>query len=1458
MNIVTKILTDLKSDEQKIKRVEEINFTLNEISITKDYLIDTYQTLQKSIGGDCAVELVEKRQCFEKDYIRQMSSFKNKERKLENEKEYIEKAIYGIYENNYENRKLGRVGQKYKKESFNINDLTSKINKFKKDKSNKREPNLSEFVSNILPDKYLKKYKNLYELSSSVGIGVSVEDNSLPYGLVASWYANSIQIDPNKIKNNIENWDEFVEVINHEAIHGLISRGISYDRYDLHKELKPIWNKIKDNFDSASEEVKDIIAYIEDTSKEFKVENSEGDKTADLEELVTYAFTNKEFAKFLQNIPSSVENITEKGSIFTELKSIIKNFFKKITTPSSLDEVNEVLEKYFDVDWNVKSFKERNEKYNWGYKFKIKEHKTTSKNDSKQFRETKTDNLSKSIDTVKTFYKQRKITLDTYNDILKSITKKKVTEYADVCVLNNKGELLLLKRSNYDTTNAGAWVIPGGHIDLGEDEETAAKRELLEESGISVDNLMLNSNPFKPVWNKVGEYKDDNCHIHYFCLQGLDMNDFEILLQEEEMRDYIWVNRMELDSYEMIFNMKDNVKKVLNWEEYPQLQIIKKAVNLGLLSEDVLEKALNHKYIRKESDGKGGWDYIYKEENSNKTITENKNLGHSGKFISKVSTNPAQVYKGVKNYLDSIGLKYTSNESKTTSSNYIETSDKFGNDFKIRIANHSPAINDESEWKGLKVVTYKDGSLNIDIDSSIGYKTEDIKNIIILSSILSEDFKNKDLKLKPEEIYNSNIDTIIDNKIKDLGFEDDYYGLTREIIKDKINDFKRSDKYNDYIKEKTKKDSEGKLNEKFEINNIKIDIRDNWVNNVDVSQFPLLLGKENKEKRKVLKDYIQYDLGNKLKNDKISPKEFKEQVDEIISEYNTKDLIKKAVEQGIIPLNKVSDIMKAMKGVYENTLENRKLNRVGQNFDYTNKKEELLDTIEFNGKIVPTKNSKNQYIANTEEKIRNFYKWFGDSKVVDNGGKPLVVYHSTTNDFDTFKEEKYQASKYFFTDNTEYANKRLEERYKYDKQFKNSPLTLRESKLSILPVYLKIEKLEHLSEDIDNYSVDEYTSFMFDKNLPLPDGLYGKEVGTKKEYSWVVFDNKNIKSAIGNDGDFDINNADITKSTNTLKGGKADNMSLEDIIDYWHKKEGGGSYSDWEDINTIARKGYEIGLKIEKEHTDSEEKAAEITLDHLKEDYQYYSKAKPKNWGEKEEEEQDKLEKSMDLISNLYIMDLISDELYDKAEKNYIEKSKGFYKYKTKEWKDNKWNYDYGDNKDRVKSLKEILNKIEKEIVKLPYEHGYCVDEKGIEIFNHTDYSPERLDLDKYIRLDLLKNNILTHNHPLDDDEKENKFYKEFGSTISIQDIKAACSNNLKEIRVASGEYSYSIYMRDGSNLNMNIYKTLNLKNRRKRLEKIFLNSGVVKDLDLLKIKVDEALYLSLYGLGIMFKKEKL
>jgi ADP-Ribosyltransferase in polyvalent proteins/Large polyvalent protein associated domain 22 len=67
--------------------------------------------------------------------------------------------------------------------------------------------------------------------------------------------------------------------------------------------------------------------------------------------------------------------------------------------------------------------------------------------------------------------------------------------------------------------------------------------------------------------------------------------------------------------------------------------------------------------------------------------------------------------------------------------------------------------------------------------------------------------------------------------------------------------------------------------------------------------------------------------------------------------------------------------------------------------------DQLPDTIDIDGAQRSTRNNLGMPLSGTEEGVRAFWKWFGDSKVVDEEGRPLVVYHGTTATFDQFKTD---------------------------------------------------------------------------------------------------------------------------------------------------------------------------------------------------------------------------------------------------------------------------------------------------------------------------------------------------------------------------------------------------------------------------------------------------------------------
>jgi hypothetical protein len=74
------------------------------------------------------------------------------------------------------------------------------------------------------------------------------------------------------------------------------------------------------------------------------------------------------------------------------------------------------------------------------------------------------------------------------------------------------------------------------------------------------------------------------------------------------------------------------------------------------------------------------------------------------------------------------------------------------------------------------------------------------------------------------------------------------------------------------------------------------------------------------------------------------------------------------------------------------------------------------NSIIVNGVKRPITNSTGNLIANTKEKIENFWKWFGNSRVVDEQGRPLVVYHGTSASFNELDLNMSNNQFWFTTD----------------------------------------------------------------------------------------------------------------------------------------------------------------------------------------------------------------------------------------------------------------------------------------------------------------------------------------------------------------------------------------------------------------------------------------------------------
>lgn len=144
-----------------------------------------------------------------------------------------------------------------------------------------------------------------------------------------------------------------------------------------------------------------------------------------------------------------------------------------------------------------------------------------------------------------------------------------------------------------------------------------------------------------------------------------------------------------------------------------------------------------------------------------------------------------------------------------------------------------------------------------------------------------------------------------------------------------------------------------------------------------------------------------------------------------------------------------------------------------------------------------------------QTKSPEFKAWFGDSKVVDADGKPLVVYHGTTSDISIFDPNRTKSSEVIFTT----PNQESASNYAETKWDNGAP--------NVMPLYVSIKTPAYI--DASEYSFDKLQSAVSRGNV---DGVLVIDDSGKIVIA-APFDAKQIKSAIGNNGNFDPNNPDI-------------------------------------------------------------------------------------------------------------------------------------------------------------------------------------------------------------------------------------------------------------------------------------------------------------------------------------------
>lgn len=274
-----------------------------------------------------------------------------------------------------------------------------------------------------------------------------------------------------------------------------------------------------------------------------------------------------EYRSLLKKSFEIANEISDLSTLFAEKSSIAKSF-------STLDEKERV-----DAEKRYNEFLEEHAK-NIAIVQRKREQifKSLSKlSADKEISDTLNDIYN--IYSAKNELKKGNISKSVYNDIIKAKTGK--VRYADVLLFRGD-KLLILQRAGEYGASTQQWCIPGGHVDPGESFLEAAARELFEETGIEIpEDLLI----------EAGVAKGKDYEIHYFLGHVDDESSIQIIVDSEEEVGSTWIDtRTELDDYDFIFDMKENIKKILG-RECPEgpIQIITKAFARGEINEKIFE-----------------------------------------------------------------------------------------------------------------------------------------------------------------------------------------------------------------------------------------------------------------------------------------------------------------------------------------------------------------------------------------------------------------------------------------------------------------------------------------------------------------------------------------------------------------------------------------------------------------------------------------------------------------------------------------------------------------------------------------------------------------------------------------------------------------------------------------------------------------------------------------------------
>ena len=302
-------------------------------------------------------------------------------------------------------------------------------------------------------------------------------------------------------------------------------------------------------------------------------------------------------------------------------------------------------------------------------------------------------------------------------------------------------------------------------------------------------------------------------------------------------------------------------------------------------------------------------------------------------------------------------------------------------------------------------------------------------------------------------------------------------------------------------------------------------------------------------------------------------------------------------------------------------------------FSLKEEKEKIVSDAKANGTYMTAPNGEKTKL-NAEQwvtvRTTNFKNWFGDwendpekaSKVVDENGEPMVVWHGRSAEFNTFEkkegvrfimglEDKVKAEGFFFS-----PNKGLAE------EFASNSSRHRGGKANVIPCFLNIRKPMDLTKEDYDRIYEDVTGWDYIVGMDTQDNLWGimdeegmadkiKEKGydgaifveevddsyEPTKISYCALDANQIKSADNNNGGFSTENDDIRYSLKDVDRKQAQLdiiLKTNPMLDDYHT-----GIRKVEDIKTLEESVEEARSEAEKYGDDEWSAYPDITNDML-------------------------------------------------------------------------------------------------------------------------------------------------------------------------------------------------------------------------------------------------------------------